>query len=212
MSSLIAARRGVTLLLLACLPFTLARPDEPDVRAGAERQPAAAIFAGGCFWCMEPPFDELEGVLSTTSGYTGGDVENPSYEDVSAGGTGHLEGVRVEYDPARIDYRTLLEVYWRNIDPLDDGGQFCDRGSSYRSAIFYADQEQMRLAEQSRMALEAAGRFEEPIVTRILPASEFYPAEAYHQNYYRENPLKYKYYRYRCGRDDRLDELWGGAE
>ncbi|HUO81406.1 MAG TPA: peptide-methionine (S)-S-oxide reductase MsrA [Gammaproteobacteria bacterium] len=205
----IAARRGVTPLLLAYLPFALAQPAEPDVRAGAERQPAAAIFAGGCFWCMEPPFDGIEGVLSTTSGYTGGEVENPSYGDVSAGGTGHLEAVLVEYDPARIGYHELLDVFWRNIDPLDDGGQFCDRGSSYRSAIFYADEQQKRLAGQSKTALEAAGRFEKPIVTRILPASEFYPAETYHQNYYRENPLRYKFYRYRCGRDDRLEELWG---
>jgi peptide-methionine (S)-S-oxide reductase len=189
--------------LLAGLPIALAT--EPGVSE------AKAIFAGGCFWCMEPPFDELEGVLSTTSGYTGGETQNPSYEAVTAGGTGHLEAVLVEYDPARIDYAKLLEVYWRNIDPLDDGGQFCDRGSSYRSAIFYADEQQKRLAGQSKMALEAAGRFEEPIVTRILPAAEFYPAEAYHQDYYRENPLKYKYYRYRCGRDDRLDELWDGA-
>ncbi|MGH8497051.1 MAG: peptide-methionine (S)-S-oxide reductase MsrA [Gammaproteobacteria bacterium] len=183
--------------------------DEVEIgmpEAGAE---AVAIFAGGCFWCMEPPFDELDGVASTISGFAGGEKADPTYDEVSAGGTGHLESVRVEFDPEKVSYEKLLDVFWRNVDPLDDGGQFCDRGASYRTAIFYATAEQKRLAEQSKAALEASGRFDEPIVTQILPASEFWPAEDYHQDYYKENPVRYKYYRWRCGRDDRLEELWG---
>lgn len=170
---------------------------------------AVATFAGGCFWCMEPPFDALEGVLSTTSGYTGGHTKNPTYREVSAGGTGHAEAVQVAYNPEKISYERLLEIFWRNIDPLDEGGQFCDRGSQYRSAIFYHDDTQRRLAEESRKALEASGRFSQPIVTEIVAATEFYPAEEYHQDYYRKNPIRYKYYRWGCGRDPRLTALWG---
>lgn len=170
---------------------------------------AVATFAGGCFWCMEPPFDELEGVLSTTSGYTGGQTKNPTYREVSAGGTGHAEAVQVAYDPKKISYERLLEVFWRNVDPLDEGGQFCDRGSQYRAAIFYHDDTQRRLAEGSRKALEASRRFSQPIVTEIVAATEFYPAEEYHQDYYRKNLVRYKYYRWGCGRDPRLTELWG---
>jgi peptide-methionine (S)-S-oxide reductase len=176
------------------------------------KEPAAraeAIFAGGCFWCMEPPFDALDGVLSTTSGYVGGDLANPTYEQVSAGGTGHAEAVKVVYDPDRIDYRDLLEVFWRNIDPLTADAQFCDHGSQYRSAIFYLSDAQRALAEASKRELEASGRFDAPIVTEIVAADAFYPAEDYHQDYYRNNPLRYKFYRYGCGRDQRLEALWG---
>ena len=170
---------------------------------------ATAIFAGGCFWCMEPPFDDLDGVVSTTSGYIGGNVDGPRYEQVAAGGTGHAEAVQVVYRPDQIGYGALLEVFWRNIDPLDAGGQFCDRGDQYRSAIFYSNDEQRRLAEQSRERLRQSARFDEPIVTAIVPASQFYRAEDYHQDYYLRNPLRYKFYRYGCGRDARLQKLWG---
>jgi peptide-methionine (S)-S-oxide reductase len=158
---------------------------------------------------MEPPFDALEGVVSTTSGYIGGHIANPRYEQVSAGGTGHAEAVKIVFHPDRIGYETLLDVFWRNIDPLDDGGQFCDRGDQYRAAIFYRDDEQRQIAEQSRDSLKQAQRFTEPIVTAVVPTTEFYPAEDYHQDYYQKNPLRYKFYRYSCGRDARLQELWG---
>jgi peptide-methionine (S)-S-oxide reductase len=169
-----------------------------------------ATFAGGCFWCMEPPFDKLEGVISTTSGYAGGHVQNPTYQQVSAGGTGHAEVVQVVYDPKRISYQDLLDVFWPNVDPLDSGGQFCDRGNQYRTAIFYHDEEQKRLAEQSKAALERSGRFSQPVATQIVPLNgNFYAAEQYHQDYYIKNPLRYKYYRTACGRDRRLEQLWG---
>jgi peptide-methionine (S)-S-oxide reductase len=168
-----------------------------------------ATFAGGCFWCMEPPFDKLKGVISTTSGYTGGYKQNPTYEEVSAGGTGHAEAVQVIYDPHSISYAQLLEVFWHNIDPLTSNRQFCDKGNQYRSAIFYHSEEQKRLAEQSKKALEESRGFKRPIVTELVPASEFYPAEEYHQDYYLKNPIRYKFYRYTCGRDQRLEELWG---
>ena len=171
---------------------------------------ARATFAGGCFWCMEPPFDALEGVVSTTSGYTGGEVRNPSYEQVSLGGTGHVESVQVEYDPAKVGYEKLLEVFWRNVDPTDGGGQFCDRGPQYRTAIFYQDEEQGRLAEESKRALVASGKLPKPVVTEIRKATDFYPAEDYHQDYYKKNPLRYKFYRTGCGRDRVLKKLWGG--
>ncbi|MFW5926959.1 MAG: peptide-methionine (S)-S-oxide reductase MsrA [Wenzhouxiangella sp.] len=168
-----------------------------------------ATFAGGCFWCMEPPYDEVEGVIETISGFSGGEVENPSYEQVVRGGTGHLEVVQVVYDPGKVDYERLLEIYWHNVDPLDGEGQFCDRGESYRPAIFVHDERQARLAEASRDRLAASGRFDEPIAVTIEPFEAFYPAEAYHQDYYRDNPVRYKYYRWRCGRDERLEALWG---
>jgi len=178
---------------------------------GPEVQPtyASAIFAGGCFWCMEPPYDKLDGVVSTTSGYTGGRTAAPTYQQVSAGGTGHIEAVRVVYDPSRIDYARLLEVFWRNVDPLDAGGQFCDRGDQYRSAIFYETEEQRRLAERSKAELEAPERLGRRVATEILPASSFHPAEDYHQDYYRKNPVRYSVYRFNCGRDQRLGKLWG---
>ncbi|HET6278620.1 MAG TPA: peptide-methionine (S)-S-oxide reductase MsrA [Candidatus Polarisedimenticolia bacterium] len=170
-----------------------------------------ATFASGCFWCMEPPFDAVDGVLATISGYTGGQAAHPTYEQVSLGGTGHVEAVEVRFDPARVTYRQLLEVFWRNIDPLARDRQFCDAGTQYRSAIYYHDEEQRRLAVASLEALAGSGRFDLPIATEIVPASTFYPAEEYHQDYYRKNPLRYKFYRYGCGRDGRLAELWGAG-
>ncbi len=179
--------------------------------AGGEMQPplATAVFAGGCFWCMEPPFDKLGGVVSTTSGYTGGRTSSPTYEQVSAGGTGHLEAIRVVYDPNRIDYARLLDVFWRNVDPLDAGGQFCDRGGQYRSAIFYETDEQRQLAERFKAELQAPERLGRSVATEILPASPFYPAEDNHQDYYQKNPFRYSIYRFNCGRDRRLEEVWG---
>lgn len=170
-----------------------------------------ATFAGGCFWCMEAPFDKLDGVAGVTAGYTGGKVSNPTYEQVSAGGTGHAEAVQIVYDPAKISYARLLEIFWRNIDPTVRDRQFCDTGSQYRSGIFYHNEEQRRAALQSKAALEKNKPFREAIVTEIVPASAFYPAEEYHQGYYKKNPLRYKYYRSGCGRDKRLKELWGKA-
>lgn len=180
------------------------------VHAQSSRTTATAVLAGGCFWCMEPPYDELEGVLETTSGFAGGDVVNPSYNQVTAGGTGHLEVVQITYDPAVVDYARLLEVFWVNIDPLDGGGQFCDRGEHYTSAIFYQNEEERRLAEASRQELARSGRLgSQQIQTSIRPLNAFYPAEEYHQNYYQKNPIRYRFYRNACGRDRRLRELWG---
>jgi len=178
-------------------------------QARAAGQLEKATFAGGCFWCMEHPFDELPGVVSVTSGYTGGQKKNPTYEEVSAGGTGHAESVQVLYDPAKISYDRLLERYWHNIDPTSKDRQFCDAGHQYRSAIFYQNEEQHRLALQSKKSLEQTKPFAAPIVTEIVAAGVFYPAEEYHQHYYKKNPLRYKYYRASCGRDKRLKELWG---
>jgi peptide-methionine (S)-S-oxide reductase len=172
---------------------------------------AVATFAGGCFWCMEPPYDKLDGVSATISGYTGGNKADPTYQEVSSGGTGHTEAVQVTYDPTKVTYEELLEVFWRNVDPLDAGGQFCDRGSQYRTGIFVHDEAQRRLAAASKQALEDSGRFKEPIVTEIEDAGPFYPAEDYHQDYYEKNPIRYKFYRWNCGRDQRLAELWGEA-
>ena len=170
---------------------------------------ASAIFAGGCFWCMEPPYDKLDGVISTTSGYSGGSVPNPTYEQVSAGGTGHAEVVRVVYDPSKLDYEQLLDVFWVHVDPTQVDGQFCDHGDQYRTAIFYLDAAQKQAAEQSLAELEQSKPFKGEIVTEIVPATVFYPAEDYHQDYYQTNPLRYKYYRWACGRDQRLTQLWG---
>jgi peptide-methionine (S)-S-oxide reductase len=173
---------------------------------------AKATFAGGCFWCMEPPYDKLNGVVETISGYTGGSKQNPTYEEVSAGGTGHAEAVQVTYDPSKVSYQQLLDVFWRNVDPTVQDRQFCDIGHQYRTAIFYHDDEQRRLSEASKADLERTKPFKEPIVTEIRPATEFYPAEDYHQNYYQKNPLRYNYYRFSCGRDKRLEALWGKNE
>jgi peptide-methionine (S)-S-oxide reductase len=165
-----------------------------------------AIFAGGCFWCMEPPYDAEEGVKETISGYTGGDLKNPSYEQVSAGGTGHAEAIKIIYDPKKISYERLLEIFWKNIDPTVANRQFCDTGTQYRSGIFYLNEKQKLSAEKSKQNIE---KILKPIYTEITKFKEFYPAEDYHQDYYKKNPLRYKYYRSACGRDKRLKEVWG---
>lgn len=201
-------RRRLARLLALCaliaLPLTATAQAKPPP-AGQ----AVATFAGGCFWCMEPPYDKLDGVLSTTSGYIGGTKKNPTYQEVSSGGTGHTEAVRIVYDPKKVSYEKLLEVFWMNVDPTDAGGQFCDRGSQYRTGIFVHDDEQRKLAEASKAALAKSKPFKEPIVTEIVPAGDFWVAEDYHQDYYVKNPLRYKYYRTGCGRDQRLRTLWG---
>jgi len=178
---------------------------------GAEAAPgqAVATFAGGCFWCMEGPFEKLPGVLSATSGYTGGQKAHPTYGEVSAGTTGHAEAVQVVYDPAKLSYEQLLDVFWRNIDPLTPNAQFCDHGSQYRSAIYFQDEAQREAALASRKRIEASGRFKQPIVTEIVAASTFYRAEEYHQDFYKTNPVRYQSYRQGCGRDRRLRQLWG---
>jgi peptide-methionine (S)-S-oxide reductase len=186
------------LALILALPLLLA--------AAPPRE--TATFAGGCFWCMEGPFDSLPGVVSVTSGYTGGPVRNPSYEQVSSGGTGHRESVEIVFDPTKITYAKLLDVFWHNVDPLDNGGQFCDKGPQYRSGIFYHDATQKKLAEESKAAVEKKlGR----VATDILPASNFWRAEDYHQHYYKKNPVRYHFYRFNCGRDQRLAKIWGSA-
>jgi peptide-methionine (S)-S-oxide reductase len=200
----LVAAGGIALLLAADAP--LSPVSEP---APAER--AVAIFAGGCFWCMEPPFDALPGVLSTTSGYTGGSVVDPTYEQVSSGATGHRESVKVEYDPKRVSYAQLLDVFWHNVDPTDAGGQFCDRGQQYTTAIFTSGDEQQAEATAAKEKLDASHVLPHPVVTSILPAGPFYPAEDYHQDYYKKNPLRYKFYRAGCGRDHVLEQLWGAA-
>lgn len=189
----------MALALLATLAFI------PISQAHAAQR--EAIFAGGCFWCMEPPYDKLEGVVSTTSGYIGGESERPTYEQVSNGNTGHAEAVKVVYDDEVVGYDTLLDVFWHNIDPFAEGRQFCDVGSQYRSAIFPLDQRQRRLAEASKEAVET--RFERDVKTRIEPKAPFWDAEEYHQNFYKKNPVRYRFYRAGCGRDDRLEAVWG---
>ena len=206
----------LTMLLTAVISISTAlfatpAQSAPDAKS---RQPVQlalgkAIFAGGCFWCMEQPFDQLPGVISVTPGYSGGQKKNPNYKEVSAGGTGHAEVVQIVYDPAKISYEKLLAVFWRNIDPTAVDRQFCDSGDQYRSAIFYTSEAQQRAALKSKTSLEKNKPFREPIVTEITAAAEFYPAEEYHQQYYKKNPLRYKYYRNSCGRDNRLKELWG---
>ena len=170
---------------------------------------ARATFAGGCFWCMEPPFEKLDGVLSVVSGYSGGSVRNPSYDAVTAGGTGHVEAIEVVFDPSHVTYERLLEVFWRNIDPTDDRGQFCDSGEQYRSAIFFHDDAQRRAALASKERIEKTRKLR--VVTEIRPAATFYRAEEYHQDYYRKNPVRYRFYRFNCGRDLRLRQIWGGG-
>ena len=178
-------------------------------KATVPAKTARAIFAGGCFWCMEGPFDRLDGVISTTSGYVGGSKKDPTYTEVSAGRTGHTEAVEIVYDPAKVSYPRLLDVFWHNIDPTTKDSQFCDHGSQYRSGIFYVDDEQKLAAEMSKTALNKSKSFKGAIVTEITAATQFFPAEDYHQDYYIKNPLRYKYYRSGCGRDARLTELWG---
>lgn len=170
---------------------------------------SVATFAGGCFWCMQPPYDKLKGVLKVTVGYTGGHTVNPTYEDVCSGTTGHAEAVEIAFDPSQLTYQQLLDVFWKNIDPTTKNQQFADQGDQYRTAIFYHDEEQKRLAEASKAALEKSGKFKRPIVTEIVPASTFYPAEDYHQQYYIKCPLRYKTYRYGSGRETFLERMWG---
>ena len=198
MKLLIPVVTGLAVMLMAITPVTAADLEK-------------ATFAGGCFWCMEHPFDQIPGVVSVTPGYTGGWKKNPAYEEVSAGGTGHAESVQIVYDPKKVTYGKLLGVFWHNIDPTTRDGQFCDSGHQYRSAIFYHNEEQHRLALQSKEQLEKNKPFKGPIVTEIAQAGEFYPAEEYHQHYYKKNPIRYRFYRYSCGRDKRLRELWGDA-
>ncbi|MDE3225377.1 MAG: peptide-methionine (S)-S-oxide reductase MsrA [Nitrospirota bacterium] len=200
--------RGLLLVggLLAALGATATGAEQG---MGAS-QPAKATFAGGCFWCVEEAFQDIDGVVSATSGYTGGQKANPTYEEVSAGGTGHAESVEIVYDSAKVGYGQLLEVFWRNIDPTTPDQQFCDHGSQYRSAIFYHNEEQKRLAEESKKKVEATKPFREPVVTQIVPASTFYAAEEYHQDFYKKNPIRYKFYKHNCGRAQRLAQLWDG--
>jgi len=182
----------------------------PAIAAGAQdRDLRVAVFAGGCFWCVESDFDGVPGVVRTVSGYTGGHLKDPTYRDVTIGGTGHREAVQIFYDPGKVGYGQLLDVFWRSVDPTDPDGQFCDRGQSYKTAIFVASAEERRLAEASKRAIETSGKLGAPIVTPIEDAGPFYPAEDYHQDYYEKNPVRYKFYRYRCGRDSRIKELWG---
>ena len=171
-----------------------------------------ATFAGGCFWCMEEAFDKVDGVVSTLSGYTGGRKANPTYEEVSAGRTGHAESVEVMYDPTKVSYEKLLEIFWHNIDPTVADRQFCDVGNQYRSAIFYHNETQKRLAEESKQKLEKSERLKAPFATQIVPAGPFYLAEEYHQNFHEKNPIRYKFYKYNCGRAQRLLDLWGKAQ
>ncbi len=206
----------VAVLLLAMLAAcqqsnaqnTSAAASQPTHSARAASM-GIATFAGGCFWCTEADFDKVLGVVSTTSGYIGGTVANPTYKQVSAGKTGHIEAVQVRFDPAKTSYAKLLAAFWPTIDPLTPNRQFCDGGPQYRSTIFYHDADQRRQAEASLAALTASGRFTQPIVTELLPATEFYPAKEYHQDYYLKNPIRYTYYRGSCGRDARLEEVWG---
>jgi peptide-methionine (S)-S-oxide reductase len=193
---------------LAFLLLTVAFAASAAAQPGGASPSAIATFAGGCFWCVEADFDKVEGVLSTTSGYTGGRVANPTYQDVSRGGTGHTEAVEIAYDPAKVGFEKLLDVFWRNHDPLAKDRQFCDRGDQYRPAIFYHDEEQRKLAEASKQAVQQ--KFAPRVVqTEIVKAGPFFKAEDYHQDYYEKNPARYKFYRFNCGRDQRLEELWG---
>jgi peptide-methionine (S)-S-oxide reductase len=190
-------------IMLSLAAGALAQTSEPP-------KTAIATFAGGCFWCVEADFDKVAGVITTTSGYTGGRTVNPTYEQVSAGGTGHAEAVEIAYDPAKVTFEKLLDVFWHNIDPLAKNAQFCDHGNQYRTAIFYHDDSERSAAEASKAAVQK--HFKEPIQTEVTPAGPFYKAEEYHQDYHVKNPIRYKFYRFNCGRDARLDELWGKKE
>ena len=194
------------ILLLSIFITPIFAANQED--SSTTKQQETAIFAGGCFWCMEPPFDKLNGVISTTSGYTAGHKKNPTYREVSAGGSGHTEAMQVIFNPEKISYAELLEVFWKNIDPVAEDRQFCDSGTQYRSGIYYVNKAQEMAAKQSLQQLEKSRAFTGTIATEIVAASTFYPAEDYHQDYYLKNPVRYKFYRYRCGRDQRLEELW----
>lgn len=191
-------------LFLICMMFIV-----PNIAFADKLE--KATFAGGCFWCMEHPFDELNGVVSTTSGYVGGSKKHPTYQQVSAGKTGHTEAVQVVFNPEKVSYKELLTVYWHNSDPTTANRQFCDIGSQYRPGIFYADAKQKSLATASKEALQKNKPFKQDVVTEISPVGEFWPAELYHQDYYLKNPLRYRFYRYNCGRDQRLEQLWGSS-
>lgn len=194
----------LAVLLLSATPAVSA-----EAAGSSDQGFPSAIFAGGCFWCMEEAFEQVDGVLWVFSGYMGGNVANPTYEQVSAGRTGHAEAVEVTYDPEKVSYQQLLDVFWRNVDPLTPNAQFCDHGSQYRSVVFYTTDEEQRLAEASKAVIEQTKQFPAPIVTELVPASTFYQAEDYHQDYYKKNPFRYKYYKYSCGRAKRLEALWG---
>ncbi|HEV2746571.1 MAG TPA: peptide-methionine (S)-S-oxide reductase MsrA [Allosphingosinicella sp.] len=199
---------AAALALAGCTPDYQPKVEGAEAAAAAPSgRTATALFAGGCFWCTEADFEKVPGVLAAVSGYTGGGTPNPTYQQVSAGGTGHYEAVRVSYDPGRVSYSQLVDYYFRTVDPTDAGGQFCDRGESYRTAIFVADEGERAIALAEKA--EAAAALSQDVVTPILPAGRFYEAEAYHQDYYKKNKLKYGFYRSRCGRDDRLHSLWG---
>lgn len=203
---------GVLLALLAGLFIFAGQVNaQPEDKTMNQAHLEQAIFAGGCFWCLESDMDSLPGVVETISGYTGGHKDNPTYKEVSAGGTGHAESVKVTFDPSRISYDQLLDAFWRFIDPTTRDAQFCDHGHQYRTAIFYMNDAQKAAAERSLAQLEETKPFKDPIVTEITPAAKFYPAEDYHQNYYKKNPLRYRFYRYSCGRDSRLEALWSQA-
>jgi peptide-methionine (S)-S-oxide reductase len=203
-----ASRWGMTLLIVSLATTTahLAVGQQP---AATTASLAKAYFAGGCFWCMEEAFEKVDGVVEVVSGYMGGTVTNPSYEEVSAGKTGHAESVEVRYDPAKVTYTQLLEAFWQNVDPLTPNAQFCDHGSQYRGAIFYQSDLEKRAAEESKHGIEQSKRFSTPIVTELTAASAFYPAEEYHQDFYKKNPVRYKFYKFTCGRAQRLESLWG---
>ncbi|MEO7634961.1 MAG: peptide-methionine (S)-S-oxide reductase MsrA [Sphingomicrobium sp.] len=205
------AIRVLTAILMtsAAASCSRAAPSAPPRDQGGQR--AEAVFAGGCFWCTESDFDKVPGVISTVSGYTGGKVLNPTYKQVSGGNTGHIESLRVVYDPARVSYATLVEHLYRSVDPVDAGGQFCDRGYQYRSAVFVSNAQERRVAEMLKAKLEKVKNTPGKITTLILPRSTFYPAEGYHQDYYKKNPLKYRFYRLNCGRDARIKQAWGSG-
>jgi peptide-methionine (S)-S-oxide reductase len=198
---------GMALIGLMLAPLLVFAQSAGTAKGSAQLE--KATFAGGCFWCMEPAFDHLEGVVSVTSGYTGGTRKNPTYEEVSSGSTGHAEVIQIVYDPSKISYARLLDLFWHNIDPTVQNRQFCDVGRQYRSAIFYHNDSQKSLAEESKKSLEKSGKIKGPIYTEITPATEFYKAEEYHQRYYTKNPIRYNFYRFECGRDSRLKEIWG---
>jgi peptide-methionine (S)-S-oxide reductase len=197
-----------TLAVSAFIAFSTTA-QTPAAKVATPANSAKAIFAGGCFWCVESDFDKVPGVISTTSGYIGGTTVNPTYEQVSAKGTGHAEAVEIVYDPQKVTYDRLVEYFWHTIDPTTKDQQFCDRGTPYRTAIFAQDTEQLKVAQASKAALEKSKPFKEPVVTEVVLGTKFYPAEDYHQDYYLKNPVRYKYYRTGCGRDARLKELWG---
>ncbi len=209
--TVVRARPWNTIVLATMIGWSLAAglPRSARAAAPADSPRATADFAGGCFWCMESPFEALSGVISVTSGFSGGPEKNPTYAQVSAGKTGHMESIEVVYDPKKITYKKLLDVYWHNIDPTQGDGQFCDHGTQYRSAIFYRDENQRRLAAESKDAIEKSKRLKSPIVTRMIAFRAFYPAEEYHQDYYKKNPDHYHEYRTACGRDERLRAIWG---